>query len=144
MIDTALSDQCVAEARLAALCQHFRPQLARPSPIAGLDIEKRQRRTGSPGGMKTRSRPSGLGLKWESMLDMQLYLVLAIGPVSTLVIVMFGVFLNNQRLNDVRDLLRAEMKVLESHMQLNHSEMLQRFGDLDNRMTRIENHFKLN
>ena len=74
----------------------------------------------------------------------QLYLILAIGPVSTSVIVMFGVFLNNQRLNDGWDLLRAEMKVLESRMERNHSEMLRRFGDLDNRMTRIGNHFKVN
>lgn len=86
---------------------------------------------------------------------MQLYLLLTVGPLSTLVIVLFGVFLNNQRLNDVkdlvnnrlndvRDMLRAEIKVLESQIQANHSEMLSRFGDLDNRMTRIESRLKLN
>lgn len=78
------------------------------------------------------------------MPETRLFLILAIGPVTTLVIVMLGVFLNNQRLNDVRDLLRAEVKVLESQLERNHSEMLRRFGDLDNRMTRIENHFKVN
>ena len=41
-IDTALSDQGIAEARLAALRQHLRPQLACPLPIARLDLDERQ------------------------------------------------------------------------------------------------------
>ena len=36
-IDTALRDQCIAEARLTALGQHLRSQLTCPLPIAGLD-----------------------------------------------------------------------------------------------------------
>lgn len=68
-------------------------------------------------------------------------LLLTVGRVSTLVIVMFGVFLNNQGLNDLRDLLRADMAVMDSHLERNPSEMLRRFGDLDSRVTRIENYF---
>ncbi len=55
--------------------------------------------------------------------------------------VLAGAIFNNSRVGDVskriddmRDLLRAEMAK-------NHSEMLHRFGDLDDRLTRIEQRF---
>ena len=55
--------------------------------------------------------------------------------------VLAGALFNNSRVGDVskriddmRDLLRAEMAK-------NHSEMLHRFGDLDDRLTRIEQRF---
>ena len=57
---------------------------------------------------------------------------IALSTVPTMVVVMPGVLIDNARLNDVRDLLRAEMN-------RNQSEMLHRFGDLDTRLTRIEN-----
>jgi hypothetical protein len=41
-----------------------------------------------------------------------------------------------KRIDDVRDLLRAEMAK-------NHSEMLHRFADLDTRLNRIETHLNL-
>jgi hypothetical protein len=56
-----------------------------------------------------------------------------------MVVVLTGVLINNARLNDVRDLLRVEMKLVESGIERNHSEMLHRFGDLDTRLSRIEN-----
>ena len=40
----------------------------------------------------------------------------------------------NKRIDDMRDLLRAEMAK-------NHSEMLHRFADLDTRLNRIEERF---
>ena len=41
-INTALGDQSIAEARFTALCQHLRPQRARPLPIARPDLDQRQ------------------------------------------------------------------------------------------------------
>jgi hypothetical protein len=66
-------------------------------------------------------------------------LAIALSPVPTMVVVLTGVLINNARLNDVRDLLRVEMKLVESGIERNHSEMLHRFGDLDTRLSRIEN-----
>jgi hypothetical protein len=79
-------------------------------------------------------------------------------PIATLAIVMVGFLYNNSRLgelsqglnrrmddlsrsvdlriNDLRDLLRAEMAK-------NHSEMLMKFAELDSRLTRIESHMNL-
>ncbi|MCX6596786.1 MAG: hypothetical protein NTV70_10510 [Acidobacteria bacterium] len=75
-------------------------------------------------------------------MDGQQILVLTVGPVSTLVIVMVGVLMNNTRLstlethlntrmNDLRDLLRAEMAK-------NHSELLIKFAELDHRIDKLE------
>ncbi len=75
-------------------------------------------------------------------MDGQQILVLTVGPVSTLVIVMVGVLMNNSRLstlethlntrmNDLRDLLRAEMAK-------NHSELLIKFAELDHRIDKLE------
>jgi len=57
------------------------------------------------------------------------------------VAVLAGAFFNNSRIGDIsrriddmRDLLRAEMSK-------NHSEMLHRFADLDSRLNRIEERF---
>ena len=83
-----------------------------------------------------------------------------ITPVATLAIVMVGFLYNNGRMTDLRthvdsrigelsnrvdgriddlkDLTRAEMRRIEAEMAKNHSEMLHRFGDLDTRLTRIE------
>lgn len=79
-------------------------------------------------------------------------------PIATLAIVMVGFLYNNarlgdlslglnrrmdelsrsvdQRINDLRDMLRAEMAK-------NHSEMLLKFAELDSRLTRIESHLNL-
>lgn len=79
-------------------------------------------------------------------------------PIATLAIVMVGFLYNNarlgdlsqnlnrrmdelsrsvdQRISDLRDMLRAEMA-------RNHSEMLLKFAELDSRLTRIESHLNL-
>ena len=69
------------------------------------------------------------------MTDTQIATVV-LATIPTFVLVWVGLLLNNNRLNDVRDLLRAEMSK-------NHSEMLHRFADLDTRLSRIETHLNL-
>jgi len=69
------------------------------------------------------------------MTDTQIATVV-LSTIPTFVLVWVGLPLNNNGLNDVRDLLRAEMSK-------NHSEMLHRFADLDTRLSRIETHLNL-
>ena len=72
------------------------------------------------------------------------------------VTVLTGALFNNFRINDMRDAFRdtlraemtavraeltAQMTSLRADMDKNHSEMLHRFGDLDSRLTRIEERF---
>jgi len=79
-------------------------------------------------------------------------------PITTIVIVLIGVLLNNNNLNarfadlngrmgdlgsqlnrlidDTRDLLRAEIAK-------SHSELLGKFAELDTRLSRIESHLNL-
>ncbi len=59
-------------------------------------------------------------------------------PLATLAILMAGFLNNNSRLNDLRDMLRAGMKVLRTIMEKNHSEILARFAGLENRVSRLE------
>lgn len=77
------------------------------------------------------------------MNETQFYIAVAVTPATTMAIVMIGVWLNNSRLNDVRDLLRAEIAK-------SHSELLVKFAELDNqiqamnaRLSRIEDHLHL-
>ncbi len=78
-------------------------------------------------------------------------LSVALTTVPTMVVVLVGILINNARLNDVhsrlgdvKETLRAEMKAVEANLDKNHSEMLHRFGDLDTRLTRIENSLGIN
>ena len=71
-----------------------------------------------------------------------------LAPLATLAIVMVGILYNNSRLsdfrssmNDLRDMLRAEMRVLQTIMEKNHSELLGKFAELDTRVSRIEQRF---
>jgi hypothetical protein len=73
-----------------------------------------------------------------------LYLPL-LSPLATLAIVMVGFLYNNSRLNDfrlsmgdMRDMLRAEIKVLQATMDKNQSELLSKFAELETRVSRIE------
>jgi hypothetical protein len=73
-----------------------------------------------------------------------LYLPL-LSPLATLAIVMVGFLYNNSRLSDfrlsmgdMRDMLRAEIKVLQATMEKNQSELLSKFAELETRVTRIE------
>jgi hypothetical protein len=98
------------------------------------------------------------------------YISVAVMPITTIVIVLIGVLLNNsnmnsrlsdftvqvnnrfndinarlnemnaslnRRIDDTKDLLRAEIAK-------NHSEMLGKFAELDIRLSRIESHLHLN
>ena len=71
-----------------------------------------------------------------------------LAPLATLAIVMVGILYNNSRLSDfrssmgdLRDMLRAEMRVLQTIMEKNHSELLGKFAELDTRVSRIEQRF---
>lgn len=70
------------------------------------------------------------------MTETQL-LTVALTTVPTMIVILIGILINNARLNDVKEVLRAEM-------DKNHSEMLHRFGDLDTRLSRIENGLGMN
>ncbi len=72
------------------------------------------------------------------MTETQL-LTVALTTVPTMIVILIGILINNARLSDVKETLRAEMKAVETNMDKNHSEMLHRFGDLDTRLSRIEN-----
>ena len=73
-----------------------------------------------------------------------LYLPL-LSPLATVAIVMVGFLYNNSRLTDLRlsmgdmrDMLRAEIKVLQTIMEKNQSEVLSKFAELETRVSRIE------
>ena len=79
------------------------------------------------------------------MTEVQMFTI-ALSTVPTMVVVLVGILISNVRLGDVRDLMRAEIKVVEASVKAveasiekNHSEMLHRFAELDTRLTRIEN-----
>ena len=72
------------------------------------------------------------------MTEVQMFTI-ALSTVPTMIVVLVGILISNVRLGDVRDLLRAEMKTVEAHIEKNHSEMLHRFAELDTRLSRIEN-----
>ncbi len=98
------------------------------------------------------------------MTDVQI-LTIAIALATSFLAVFIGVFLNNNRLHDVRELLGTRMndtkellgtrindvkdllgaKIEKSHAELhllmerNHSEVLLKLTDMDNRLSRIEN-----
>lgn len=77
------------------------------------------------------------------MTETQL-LTVALTTVPTMIVILIGILINNARLSDVKETLRAEMKAVETNMDKNHSEMLHRFGDLDTRLSRIENGLGMN
>jgi hypothetical protein len=73
-----------------------------------------------------------------------LYLPL-LSPLATVAVVMIGFLYNNSRLTDLRwsmgdmrDMLRAEIKVLQTIMDKNQSEVLSKFAELEIRVIRIE------
>ena len=79
------------------------------------------------------------------MTEVQMFTI-ALSTVPTMVVVLVGILISNVRLGDVRDLMRAEIKVVEASVKAveasiekNHSEMLHRFAELDTRLSRIEN-----
>jgi len=77
-------------------------------------------------------------LRLGQMNETQFYISVAVMPLTTIVIVLIGVLLNNSNMNarisDLKDLFRAEIGKLES-------EMLAKFAELDNRLSRLESRF---
>ena len=82
------------------------------------------------------------------MTDVQIFTI-AIALSTSFLAVFIGVFLNNNRLNDVKELLTAkigesraqssmEMMELRVLIEKNHSEMLLKLTEMDNRLSRLE------
>ena len=71
------------------------------------------------------------------MSELQL-LSVELTTVPTMVVVLIGILVNNSRLNEVKETLRAAIRAVGANMDKNHSEMLHRYGDLDSRLIRIE------
>ena len=74
------------------------------------------------------------------MRDIQLVTV-ALATVPTMLVVLVGLLVNNARLNDVRDLLRAEIAKSHSELLMKFAELDGRIDALDSRLSRIEAHF---
>jgi len=72
------------------------------------------------------------------------FLTVALTTVPTMIVILIGILINNARLTDVKETLRAEVRVVEANIEENHSEMLHCVGDLDTRLTRIENGLGMN
>ena len=75
------------------------------------------------------------------MKDIQI-LTLALTVAVTFIGVMTGVLINNNRLNDVKELLRAEIHAesatTRAMMEKNHSELLTKLIEMDSRILRLE------
>jgi hypothetical protein len=73
--------------------------------------------------------------------DTQL-LTIALATVPTMLVVAIGILLNNHRLNDVKETLRAEIKAgdaaILSQMATYQMDIISKIADLDNRITRLE------
>lgn len=67
-------------------------------------------------------------------------------PLSSLAVVIIGYVIQNNNLNariseirsDLKDVLRAELGAIRAEMAKNHSELLHKLVDLENRIHRIE------
>ena len=76
------------------------------------------------------------------MIDPQIW-TLAVANIPVVLVVGLGMLINNSRLNDVRDVLRAEMArgaaELRTDIARNHSELLGKFVEMDHRIEKLEN-----
>jgi hypothetical protein len=83
------------------------------------------------------------------MTAIQIFTI-ALAISTSFLAVFLGVFLNNNRLNDVKELLGAKIEAsragastevagLRVLIEKNHSEMMVRPADIEGRLTRIEN-----
>jgi len=92
-------------------------------------------------------------------------LTIAISLVISFIAVLTGVLLNNARLGDIKDVLKAEIKATEAKtaadlaafktetistlselrvlIEKNHSELMVKLSDMDTRLTRLENERRL-
>ena len=83
------------------------------------------------------------------MTDVQIFTI-ALAISTSFLAVFLGVFLNYNRLNDVKELLAAKIEASRARsstevvelrvlIEKNHSEMIVRLSDIEGRLTRIEN-----
>ena len=82
-------------------------------------------------------------------IDTNQVLTLTVADLPTFTLVLLGILYNNARLNDLRDLLRAEMKLevsgvrgevrdLRTTMEKYHNDVLRILADHDHRISRLE------
>ena len=82
-------------------------------------------------------------------IDANQVLTFTIANLPTFTLLLLGILYNNARLNDVRDLLRAELKSeiltvrseiqeLRHTMEKNHGDLLRLLADHDHRIGRLE------
>ena len=75
-------------------------------------------------------------------IDTNQVLTLTVANLPTFTLLLLGIFYHNSRLNDLRDLLRAELKVeirdLRATMEKNHNDLLRILADHDHRIARLE------
>ncbi|MBI3208931.1 MAG: hypothetical protein HYZ37_08525 [Candidatus Solibacter usitatus] len=83
------------------------------------------------------------------MNETQFYISVAVGPAATMVVVLIGVLLNNNRIGDLNNRisdLRSEMNARltdmkdsqEANLRRVEDMLLGKFAELDNRLSRIE------
>jgi len=100
--------------------------------------------------------------------ETQFYISVAIVPVTTIIIVLIGVLLNNANMNarfgdisarfadinarfadmdrrftDLKDLIQAYSDRQDANLRRVEDELLGKFAELDNRLSRIEHHLNL-
>ena len=75
-------------------------------------------------------------------IDTNQVLTLTVANLPTFTLLLLGILYNNARLNDLRDLLRAEMKFeireLGATIEKNHNDLLRILADHDHRIGRLE------
>jgi hypothetical protein len=100
--------------------------------------------------------------------ETQFYISVAVVPVTTIIIVLIGVLLNNANMNarfgdmnarfgdmnarfadmdrrftDLKDLIQAYSDRQDANLRRVEDELLGKFAELDNRLSRIEHHLNL-
>jgi hypothetical protein len=93
--------------------------------------------------------------------ETQFYISAAVVPVTTIIIVLIGVLLNNANMNarfgdmnarfgdmdrrftDLKDLIQAYSDRQDANLRRVEDELLGKFAELDTRLSRIEHHLNL-
>lgn len=77
----------------------------------------------------------------------QFYISVGVMPVTTIIIVLIGVLLNNTTMNagfaDIKDLIQAHSDRQDANLRRVEEMLLGKFAELDNRLSRIEHHLNL-
>jgi hypothetical protein len=95
----------------------------------------------------------------------QFYISVAVVPVTTIIIVLVGMLLNNANMNarlgdmnarfndmnarfadrfdDLKELIKANADRQDANLRRVEEELLGKFAELDNRLSRIEHHLNL-